>query len=389
MIRAKEYPMSTRAGQYIMQPTGYRAFIPAPLPPEPALNLTPEVIMLLSNADRSLGKLSGLASVISEPDLFVYLYVRKEALLSSQIEGTQCSLEDVLTDEEEIQNDDVKEVSNYVLAMNEGLKSLQNIPVSTRLIKQLHRKLLTDTRGSNKTPGEYRTTQNWIGQPGANLQTAEFIPPPANQIDECMNNLEKFIHENNDLPPLIKAGIAHAQFETIHPFLDGNGRIGRLLITLLLCSWEIMDKPLLYLSYFFKANRTEYYSRLTNIRLKGDWESWIKFFLRGVDESAKMANQAAVEIHDLHKRDAAKLRAANITPATNEIFSLLFKRPRINTWIVNYIVPNYTKPTIQRALNKLVELGILVEVSGKQRNRLYVYREYLNILTRDTSLRAD
>jgi len=295
----------TRSGKFITQLKGYQAFMPAALPPVPEITQDEELTYLLGQAALAVGRLSGLSQVIPDPDLFVYLYVRKEALLSSQIEGTQCSLEDILNPESEPLSDtssphDVEEVSNYVKAMNEGLARLNTLPVSTRLIKEMHATLMTGVRGSHKTPGEFRRSQNWIGRPGANLMNAEFVPPPPEEVDRLMSDLEKFIHEADRIPPLMKAALIHAQFETIHPFLDGNGRLGRLLITYLLCMWKVLEKPLLYISYHFKAHRTEYYARLMDVRLRGDWESWIKFFLRGVEESAEMAVQAATEIHQLH-----------------------------------------------------------------------------------------
>lgn len=378
-----------RAGTFVQQLKGYKAFIPASLPPQPPLLQDEELTYLLSQANLALGKLSGLASVISDPDLFVYLYVRKEALLSSQIEGTQCSLEDVLSPEieESVTTYDIEEVSNYVKAMNQGLKRLSELPVCTRLIKEIHAVLMTGVRGANKTPGEYRTSQNWIGHPGANLNTAEFVPPPHEDVDKLMSELEKFIHGEDKISPLIKAAMIHAQFETIHPFLDGNGRLGRLLITYLLCYWKILDRPLLYLSYYFKAHRSEYYAKLTNIRFKGDWENWIKFFLKAVAESAEMANTAALEIHKLHQLDRELLQKNKPTSYTIQIFNEFCHEP-ISTAAVLLSKHKSTKPKVQRALAHLVQLGIIREISGKQRNRRYAYHNYLTILVRDTTTRA-
>lgn len=375
-----------RAGQYIQQLKGYKAFIPTPLPPEPPLKLDNEYNFLLSKASLALGKLSGLVSVISEPDLFVYLYVRKEALLSSQIEGTQCSLEDVLSPAEDgsYRHDDIEEVSNYVRAMNEGLAKLNELPVSTRLIKEIHSTLMTGVRGANKTPGEFRKSQNWIGRPDANLNTAEFVPPPHEEVDRLMSDLEKFIHADDKIPPLVKAALIHAQFETIHPFLDGNGRLGRLLITYLLCFWEILDRPLLYLSYYFKAYRSEYYAKLMDVRFKGDWESWIKFFLRAVSESADMANVAALEIHKLHQKDKKLLEQSKPTTYTIQVFSEFCRDPILNSHVLLERHQS-TKPKVNRAIQHLLGLGIIKEISGKQRNRRYAYNDYLQILVRDTN----
>jgi Fic family protein len=376
-----------RAGQYIKQLKGYKAFMPSALPPDPPIKQDDEYNFLLSKASLALGKLSGLASVISDPDLFVYLYVRKEALLSSQIEGTQCSLEDVLSpgiDDENHKHDDIEEVSNYVKAMNEGLKKLDEIPVCTRLIKEIHATLMSGVRGSHKTPGEFRKSQNWIGRPDANLNTAEFVPPPFEEVDRLMSELEKFIHTEDQIPPLVKAAIIHAQFETIHPFLDGNGRLGRLLITYLLCHWKVLDRPLLYLSYYFKAYRSEYYTKLMDIRFKGDWESWIKFFLKAVSESAEMANGAALEIHSLHQLDKDRLHLSKPTTYTIQVFNEFCHIPILSSTALTDR-HNSTKPKVNRALQHLVKLGIVKEISGKQRNRRYAYDSYLQILVRDTN----
>jgi Fic family protein len=380
---------SSRAGKVIQQPTGYRAFLPRPLPPDPSLQLDQETIRLLTQAALSLGKLNGLASVISDPDLFVYLYVRKEALLSSQIEGTQCSLEDVLGDHgTKNESSDIEEVSNYVAAMNQGLERLKSLPVSNRLIKEMHRILMSGVRGPNKTPGEFRTSQNWIGNPGATLITAQFVPPPPHEALYAMGELEKYIHTDDGLHPLIRAALVHAQFETIHPFLDGNGRLGRLLITFVLCSWSVMDMPLLYLSYFFKANRTEYYSRLMAIRTKGEWEPWVKFFLIGVHETAQMANQAAVEIHSLHKRDAETIRENGSPQSVSQVFHAFCRYPFATIPELQRLIPASNQNTLNRAVQALIDLGIVKKFGTNQRNRKFSYQQYADILTRDTSTRV-
>lgn len=382
--------MSIRAGSNIQQLTGYKAYIPELLPPlNPELQLNFELITLLSQADQRLGKLAGLSSIIKDPDLFVYLYVRKEALLSSQIEGTQCSLEDLFESEEETEVDmslDVKEVSNYVWAMNEGLEKLKTFPVSSRLLRDLHRQLLIGTRGDNKQPGEFRTSQNWIGRPGANLNTADFVPPPPEELNRLMSNLENFIHDHQNFPPLVKVALVHAQFETIHPFLDGNGRLGRLLITFLLVSWGVLDKPLLYLSYFFKANRTEYYTKLMNIRFKGEWEEWIKFFLKGVVESSEMASVAAIDIYKLHEEDRLKLQDKNVRSnfLLMKIFDVLCKHPIVTTKDLQKLAGIESYVTASRSIQIFKELGILKEMNANKRNKKYIYENYLNILRRDT-----
>ena len=384
---------SNRAGQIIMQPSGYRAFIPRPLPPNPPLELDIETLDLLAKASMDLGRLNGLTSIIKDPELFVYLYVRKEALLSSQIEGTQCSLEDVLetptgllaTDEVHFKKD-IEEVSNYVLAMNHGLEMLKKFPVSSRLLKELHKILMRGVRGSNKTPGEFRESQNWIGSPGATLATSQFVPPPKEEVKQAMSDLEKYIHYGDNLPLLIKAALIHAQFETIHPFLDGNGRLGRLLITFLLCGWGIMERPLLYLSYFFKANRTEYYAKLMAIRMKGDWENWIKFFLRGVCETSQMANQAALEIHRLHEQDMEKIKSSGATGATIQVFTVFCRFPLATIPELQKEIQNSNQNTLNRAVKSLINLGVLKQIGESQRNRKFSYYNYLEILTRDTAL---
>lgn len=381
-----------RAGQYVPQiatinGTKYKAFIPNPLPPSPSIKYDTEMISLLSKADLALGRLNGLTSIIADPDIFVYLYVRKEALLSSQIEGTQCSLEDILVENEtllEEKDADIEEVSNYVSAMNQGLRRLKELPISTRLIKEIHNILLKGVRGSKKTPGEFRTNQNWIGNINASLNNADFVPPPPEEVNKHMSELENFIHSDDETPPLIKAALIHAQFETIHPFLDGNGRLGRLLITFVLCSWHTIEKPLLYLSYFFKAHRTEYYSRLMSVRNKGDWEGWIKFFLRAVAETSEMANFTAIEIHKIHNQDLTKINAHKPTPIMIQIFQELCCYPIVSISILEKHIQGSSQKTIQRALNRLQEIGILTEITGQQRNRKFAYLEYLNILKKDT-----
>jgi Fic family protein len=391
MADSNNQPPEIRAGRFVTQLNGYQAFQPTPLPPEPPLSQDEELTYLLGQATHAVGKLSGLAAIIPDPDLFVYLYVRKEALLSSQIEGTQCSLEDILNPEAEPLSDasrpqDIEEVSNYVKAMNQGLARLTELPVSTRLIKEIHAILMHGVRGSGKTPGEFRRSQNWIGRPGATLMTAEFVPPPPDDVDRLMSELEKFIHHSDRMPLLIKVALIHAQFETIHPFLDGNGRLGRLLITFLLVHWQVLDKPLLYISYYFKAYRTEYYARLMDTRLRGDWESWIKFFLRAVHESAEMGAQSATEIHKLMTADRARVQAEDVSPTTLQVYDQFCREPILtNPTLVRRL--KSSKPTVERALKYLQKLGIIQEVSGKQRRRRYAYQAYLDILTRDTTTR--
>ena len=271
--------MSDRAGTYVRQLTGYSAFQPVDLPPNPPLQWDDELHTLLSRADRALGRLDGSIQTLPDPDLFVFMYVRKEAVLSSQIEGTQSSLNDVLEAEAAIQDatrpSDVREVLNYVDAMNHGLDRLKTLPLSVRLIREIHERLLHNVRGNQANPGEIRTSQNWIGPSGCNLHEAIFVPPPPQDVPEHLSRLEKFLHGDDNIPPLIKIGLAHSQFETIHPFLDGNGRVGRLLITFFLCHQTILTRPVLYISYYFKRHRQKYYELLQAVRDQGAWEDLI------------------------------------------------------------------------------------------------------------------
>jgi Fic family protein len=371
-----------RAGRLVAQPSGYRAFVPAPLPPDPPLDVGSGILPLLSRADIALGRLDGLVKVIPDPDFFVGMYVRREAVLSSQIEGTQSTLEDLL--EVELEPDtparrgsDVGDIVNYVRAMKYGLDRLQDLPLSLRLIREIHEQLLRDGRGAQATPGEFRASQNWIGPSGAPLSRATFIPPPVPEMTQALHSFESYLHANGDTPVLVKAALAHAQFETIHPFLDGNGRVGRLLITFLLVHSGVLREPLLYLSVYFKQHRAEYYDRLTAIRQRGDWEGWLTFFLRGVAETADEATDTAERIFELRERH----RAIVIEEAgTNglKLLAALFRRPLIN---VNYVVPvvDVTFPTANRLVAKFEELGLLREVTGQKRSRLFRYEPYLRL----------
>lgn len=372
-----------RAGTWIKQGSGYRAFIPAPLPPAPPIGMDEEMVRLLSVADRCLGRLDGVASVLPNPNLFVAMYVRQEAVLSSQIEGTQSTLEDVIQFELGGDGDrlpqDVEEVVNYVRAMNHGLDRLGSLPLSLRLIREIHAELMAGVRGSNRSPGEFRVSQNWIGPAGSTLQNASFVPPPVPDMMTALGNLERFLHDRESLPPLIQAGIAHAQFETIHPFLDGNGRVGRLLITFLLCERDILQRPLLYLSHYLKAHRTEYYDRLTAIRAEGNWEGWLKFFLRGVDEVSNSATRTARQILLLREnhRGLVIARLGN-TPHGARLLDFLYQQPIVNVRTVERHL-GCTYATANKLVEQFSALGILREVTGARRNRLYRYTDYLSL----------
>lgn len=374
--------MVNRSGELVAQKGGYKAFVPKPLPPVPPLKIDTEFTQLLAEASMAVGKLNGLTSIVQDPDLFIYIFVRKEALLSSQIEGTQCSLEDVLSPDLEARDraDDIEEVSNYVLAMNEGLESLEEIAFCTRLMKNIHKLLMRGVRGDNRSPGHFRTSQNWIGPPGSSLETASFVPPPADIIEKCIEELENYINSNDDTPPLIRAALVHAQFETVHPFLDGNGRLGRLLITFLLCYWKVLEHPLLYISYFFKQYKSEYYARLNDTRSKGDWESWVKFFLRGVKESADVASSTALAIFKLHEIDRGRIQAAKPTAFTIEVYDVFCKSPIQTTSKLLEALPHGNRPKIQRSLNFLEEVMIVSTAGKNKRMKKYVYNGYLKLL---------
>lgn len=373
-----------RAGTYQRQPTGYRAFIPAPLPPEPPIAMDDELQTLLSTADRSLGRLDGSIQTLPDPNLFVLMYVRKEAVLSSQIEGTQSSLNDLLRAEARIYDPDrpadVNEVSSYVSALNYGLERLHDLPVSVRLVREIHERLLAGVRGASLRPGELRESQNWIGPAGATLNEASFIPPPPHEVPGALGDLERFMHSNDSMPSLIRIGLIHAQFETIHPFLDGNGRIGRLLITFLLCEQGTLLSPVLYLSHYLKAHRTAYYDHLQRIRDDGAWELWLKFFLQGVDEVSREATETAREIVDLREAHRQKIvdELGRVAGNALRVHEMLFRFPlmTVNS-VADHIGVSFT--SANRLIDRLVDVGILVEATGHARNRVFQYRDYVDI----------
>jgi Fic family protein len=370
-----------RTGRYIKQVEGYRAFIPAPLPPQPSIAMDAELSRLLSEADHALGRLDGVTSILPNPDLFVSMYVRHEAVLSSQIEGTQSTLEDVLQFELDAKGQehpkDVEEVVNYVRSMNHGLKRLDELPLSLRLIREIHAQLLKGVRGANRTPGEFRRSQNWIGPVNCTLATATFVPPPVQDMQAALHNLEKFLHDTTSYPALIHCGLAHAQFETIHPFLDGNGRVGRLLITFLLCQRGILKYPLLYLSHYLKFHRAEYYDRLMAIRNDGNWEAWLKFFLKGVGEVSRSATETARKIFELRQKHQSLIRdkASNQTNA-GLLLDYLLEQPIVNVRLVEAHV-KCAFVTADKLVKQFEKLRIVKEVSGGQRNRRYEYSPYL------------
>ncbi|MEB3283172.1 MAG: Fic family protein [Lyngbya sp.] len=375
---------SDRAGRYIDQIKGYKAFIPNPLPPLPEIVIDQEMWSLLSQADRALGRLDGSTDALPNPDLFVFMYVRKEAVLSSQIEGTQASLLDVLEFESQTLEPDnpqeVAEVVNYISAINYGLERLKDLPVSLRLIREIHRELMQGVRGAEREPGEFRRTQNWIGSGGCSLADATYIPPPPDEMMQALDNLEKFLHDSTPMPSLIKVGLAHAQFETIHPFLDGNGRTGRLLITFLLCEKNILKYPLLYISYYFKKHRSEYYDRLQAIRDTGNWEGWLKFFLRGVYEVAQEASTIARRIVTMKEEHRQLLLSQMERRSGNAIALLerLYFRPIFTIEHVESIT-NLSYPNANKLVKDLCNLGLLEEITGQKRNRAFSYAPYLDV----------
>ena len=361
----------------------FKAYIPSKLPPDPALVLD-DLYPLLDKATQAITALNSMAQSIPNKALFIYMYVRKEALLSSQIEGTQSSFSDLMLFENHqnpsVSIDDVEEVSNYVMAIKYGLKRLENgFPLSLRLLCEIHAILLQGGRGSQKLPGEFRRSQNWIG--GTRPGNALFVPPPPETLMNILGDFESFMHDENvKLPILIKIGLAHVQFETIHPFLDGNGRLGRLLIILLLCDSGILSEPILYLSLYFKKNRETYYNLLQEVRIHGTWETWLEFFLEGIYKSATQALQTAQKINELFNEDNIKIgMLGRVKLSCLEVFEYLKKMPQIS---VTSLVKesNMSAPTIRTAINHLVDLGILEEMTGKLRDKIYVYRNYLDLL---------
>ena len=363
-----------------------RAFVPPPLPPEPSVDVL-ALLEPLSLAERALGRLDGITMLLPRQELFLYMYVRKEAVLSSQIEGTQSTLSDLLRFETEAQAgqpiDDIREVSNYVDAMMYGLERLEDLPLSLRLIREMHARLLQSGRGGTKNPGEFRRSHNWIG--GTRPGNALFVPPPPTEMDACLDALERFMHEEGSrLPALIKAGLLHVQFETIHPFLDGNGRIGRLLVTLYLCVNGVLRKPLLYLSLYLKTHRADYYRLLQEVRQHGAWEAWLDFFLTGVADTANQAFDAATRIVELFKQDRERITLeSDRAGSALRIHDLFQQNPYLTA---NQLVhqTGLSAPTVNAALADLERLGIVEEVTGRKRGRVFSYRGYLAILSEGT-----
>ena len=352
------------------------------------MSLEGDLQKLLSKADRALGRLDGAITTLPNPDLFILMYVRKEATLSSQIEGTQASLTDVLKSEAQVRDlarpDDVAETINYVRALNQGLERLDELPVSLRLIREIHQTLMTGVRGHEKSPGEFRTSQNWIGPQGIALADASYVPPPPHLLLDLLGNLESYIRSNDDLPLLIKIGVVHSQFETIHPFLDGNGRLGRLLITFLLCEREVLLHPVLYLSHFFKKNRAEYYDRLQSVRDNGDWEGWLIFFLLAVSNVANQATEVSRRIVALREKHHQRILDDTQHGAGTALSFLesLYQKPYFDISTVTDRL-GVSPPGAKGIVDRLLRLEIVEEVTGQKRNRLFAYSPYLAIFEDD------
>lgn len=366
------------------------AFVPAPLPPQPPIDWTPELRSKFDQALLALGRLDSVSTLLPDTSLLLSMYIRKEAVLSSMIEGTQSSLSDLLLfeldQEPGVPLDDAREVSNYVAALNHGLRLLEEgLPLSLRLFREIHGVLLSKGRGSNQTPGEFRRSQNWIG--GTRPGNAAFIPPPAEEVLECMSKLEFFLHDQPEpTPVLLKAALAHVQFETIHPFLDGNGRLGRLLITLLLCEQKVLREPMLYLSLYFKTHRQRYYELLNNVRQSGDWEAWLDFFAEAVIATATQAVETAQQLLDLSKRDHAQISSlGRATASTLQVHRALMEHP-IATSGSLVKKTGVTPATVNKALRHLEQLGIVKELTTQKRNRVFSYAGYIEIINRGTEL---
>ncbi len=380
-------------GEYVV--TSYdgeevRAFVPAPLPPDPPLQIDGPLIKALDEASRALGRFDGAIRYLPNKALLIYSYVRKEAVLSSQIEGTQSSLSDLMQHELDaapgVPLDDVMEVSTYVAAIEHAVAQIMDpsgLPLCNRLLRQAHEILLSTGRGTDKHPGEFRTSQNWIG--GERPGTAAFVPPPAPEAQQAISDLEKFLHADDDLPPLLRAGLAHVQFETIHPFLDGNGRIGRMLITLLLLDRNVLSTQAFYPSLYFKQNRSDYYEMLNRVRLEGDWRAWLLFFLEGIRSTAEAALQTTQRLEEVASNDRKLIESASGRAAGSalRVHATLMRRPVLNV-DTSAELTGLSWPAVNNAMTRLIELGITSEATGQRRNRVFVYSGYLKVLEEGT-----
>ncbi|MBO6231979.1 MAG: Fic family protein [Ruminiclostridium sp.] len=380
--------MTNRAGTYRKNLTGdaeYKSFVPTPLPPDPPIELDDDMVALLIKANSSIAALDSISVRIPDMDLFVSMYVRKEALMSSQIEGTQATLEDVLDPMIEANtNRNVADVVNYIKATEFAVSRLNTLPLCNRLIKETHAVLMEGVRGQERSPGEFRRSQNWIGGQGSTLRNARYIPPCPEDMETAISDLEKYINSDDDTDPLVRAALLHYQFETIHPFLDGNGRVGRLLITLFLMENKVLSTPALYISYFLKKNRIEYYDRMTEVRSKGNYEQWVKFFLTAIYECSQDAIRTVDELTALHEKNEKKVtdmkRAAKNTMS---VFRYLEKNPIIDIGKTSEAL-ELSFNTVSSAINRLIDEGIVIQTENAARNRTFAYEEYLQILRNGT-----
>ncbi|MGI6334157.1 MAG: Fic family protein [Saccharofermentanales bacterium] len=380
--------MNNRAGSYRTNLSGeaeYKSFIPNPLPPKPEVEMNNDIVSLLIKANKTISTLEGISSRIPDMALFVSMYVRKEALMSSQIEGTQATLEDIFDPMiEKNTNRNVADVVNYIKATEYAIKRLNTLPLCNRLIKEAHAVLMEGVRGQEKNPGEFRHFQNWIGGQGSTLKNARYIPPNPEDMNSAMSDLEKYMNNEDDLDFLIRTALIHYQFETIHPFLDGNGRVGRLLITLFLMEKKVLTTPALYISYFLKKNRIEYYDRMTEVRLKGNYEQWIRFFLMAIDESAQDAIAAIDEITALQAENRKKVSTmGRASKNALLVFEYLASNPIINIGKTAEAL-DVSYNTVSAAVKRLIDVDILVQTENANRNRTFAYRDYLGILRKGT-----
>ncbi len=373
---------ASTSGKVVRQPQGYWAFLPAPLPP--ALTFSPSLVTALSAADRALGELRGLGGALSNPHLLIRPLARREAVLSSRIEGTRASLDDLLAYEAAQLSflepgSDVREVHNYVRALEYGLERINTLPVSLRLIRELHARLMEGVRGDVWTPGDFRRSQNWIGPASSTLETAPYVPPPVEEMLAALGVLENFIHAPSDLPPLIRLGLIHYQFEAIHPFLDGNGRVGRLLVALLLSAWQLLPQPLLYLSAYFESNRRDYYDLLLAVSQRAAWEDWLLYFLEGVKQQSLDAVERISRLQALRARYQAKVQTRRAPARLLRVIDLLFAQPMLTARQVESAL-EINFPSAQRLIDQLIQAGLLREITGGRRNRVYRADEILAIL---------
>jgi len=378
----------TRSGEYVSNLSGeaaYKSFRPAPLPPSPELVISSDMVKKLVEANKALMRLDTAAKYIPDVKLYILMYVRKEALISSQIEGTQCTLDDILDPYiDSNKNFDTEDVINYISACWYAIDRLNTLPLCNRLLREMHERLITGLRGSEKNPGEFRKSQNWIGAANCALKDARFIPPNVEDMNAAMSDLEKYMNEGDDYDPLIRIALIHYQFETIHPFLGGNGRVGRLLILLYLIEQGIISEPIIYISYFLKKNQIEYYDRITEVRQSGNYEQWVSFFLEAVSAAAKDSMTTIEELRDLHEKNVERLPKTNRkNDNVRRVFDYIEQHPIIDIRKTSEAL-ELSYNTVSTAVNKLVQIGILKDKTNYSRNRVFVYEEYINIIKRDT-----